>query len=151
MQLQAGRIVTLQQTPLFGGIRDDVLAFLLAQCGEVRVPQGASFFREGDAAESMFVLEAGSVEVRRRGGSGEIVLCRLGCGACFGEMALIDLSPRSATVQALEDCRALEVFAASLFSVYERDLEQFTLIQMNIARELSRRLRLADERSASRR
>ncbi|HRP97953.1 MAG TPA: cyclic nucleotide-binding domain-containing protein [Rhodocyclaceae bacterium] len=146
MQTQAARISTLQRMPLFGGIRDDVLAFLLGQCTEVAVARGALFFCQGEAAESMFVLESGSVEVRQSLADGESVLCRLGPGACFGEMALIDLGPRSATVQALEDCRAVEIFAASLFRLYERDLEQFALIQMNIARELSRRLRIADMR-----
>lgn len=150
MQVRAERILTLQQMPFFGGIREDMLVFLLDHCSEAKVPRGTVFFREGEPAESLFVLEAGSVEVRRRGERGEIVLCRLGRGACFGEMALVDLSPRSATVQALEDCSTLEIFADSLYRLYERDLEQFTLIQMNIARELSRRLRLADDRSVSR-
>lgn len=144
------RILRLQQMPLFGGVREDTLEFLLGRCAERVVPAGALVFREGDAAESMFVLEAGSVAVRQRGKGGEVVLCTLGPGACFGEMALIDLLPRSATVQAVEDSRALEIFAANLFELYERDVEQFALIQMNIARELSRRLRLADDRAGAR-
>ncbi|NMF91503.1 cyclic nucleotide-binding domain-containing protein [Aromatoleum petrolei] len=150
MQGRAERILRLQQMPLFGGIRADMLDFLLGRCAERAVLAGAFVFREGEPAESMFVLEAGSVAVRRHACGGEVVLCTLGPGACFGEMALIDLSPRSATVQALEDCRALEIFAANLFELYERDVEQFALIQMNIARELSRRLRLADDRAGAR-
>lgn len=142
----ASRIATLQQMPLFGGISEDALRFLLGVCATTRVARGEFFFREGDPGESMFVLEAGSVEVRKVQGGMESVLCRLDRGACFGEMALIDLSPRSASVQALEDCSGFEIFAASLFELYEHDLEQFALIQMNMARELSRRLRLADER-----
>ncbi len=142
----ASHIATLQQMPLFGGISEDALRFLLGVCATTRVSRGEFFFREGDPGESMFVLEAGSVEVRKLQGGMESVLCRLDRGACFGEMALIDLSPRSASVQALEDCSGFEIFAASLFELYEHDLEQFALIQMNMARELSRRLRLADER-----
>lgn len=143
----ASRIATLQETPLFGGIREDALSFLLGISADVHVALGEFFFREGDKGESMFVLESGSVEVRKTVGGSELPLCRLGRGACFGEMALIDLSPRSASVQALEDCSGFEISASSLFGLYERDLEQFTLIQMNMARELSRRLRIADERA----
>jgi CRP-like cAMP-binding protein len=73
-------------------------------------------------------------------------LRHLGPGDCFGEMALIDMSPRSASVIALEDCSALRLTNADLHRVYQADLEQFALIQMNIARELSRRLRIANER-----
>jgi CRP-like cAMP-binding protein len=46
----------------------------------------------------------------------------------------------------VEDCTAIELTTASLLTLAETDLEQFALIYMNIARELSRRLRLADER-----
>jgi CRP/FNR family cyclic AMP-dependent transcriptional regulator len=66
-------------------------------------------------------------------------------GDCFGEMALIDLNPRSASVVAVEDCIALEISHQALYVLYEHYLEQFTLIQMNL-REVSRRLRALDER-----
>lgn len=140
------RIALLQQMPLFGAISDDALTFLLSVSRDVRVKTGGYFFREGDPGESMFVLETGAVEVRKKAKQGTLLLSRLGPGDCFGEMALIDLWPRSATVQALVDCSGFEIFAASLHQLYEHNLEQFALIQMNMARELSRRLRQADER-----
>jgi CRP-like cAMP-binding protein len=46
----------------------------------------------------------------------------------------------------VEDCTAIQITAASLYQVYEKDVEQFALIQMNMGREVSRRLREADER-----
>ena len=58
----------------------------------------------------------------------------------------MDLSPRSASVLAVEDCTAIELSSANLYKVYERDIEQFALIQMNLGREVSRRLREADDR-----
>ena len=144
--MEAARIALLQQMPLFGGIREDALRFLLGVSRDVHMRRDAFFFREGEPGESMFVLDSGTVEVRKKAKHGALLLSRLGAGDCFGEMALIDLAPRSASVQALEACSAFEIFAASLHQLYERDLEQFALIQMNMARELSRRLRAADER-----
>lgn len=144
--MEARRVALLQQMPLFGGIRADVLAFLVSVSQEARVGRGKYFFREGERGESMFVLESGAVDVIRRSTCTSRVLCRLGAGDSFGEMALIDLGPRSASVQAVEECRGFELFAGGLFALYERDLEQFALIQMNMARELSRRLRRADDR-----
>jgi CRP-like cAMP-binding protein len=67
-------------------------------------------------------------------------------GDCFGEMAVIDHCPRSASVRAVEDCRAIRISAADLYQVYAQDLKQFTLIQMNMGREVCRRLRAADGR-----
>jgi CRP/FNR family cyclic AMP-dependent transcriptional regulator len=60
-------------------------------------------------------------------------------------MALMDLQPRSASIRAMHDCSAIELSHDGLFGLYERDLEQFTMIQMNMGREVCRRLRLADE------
>ena len=70
---------------------------------------------------------------------------RFGPGDCFGEMALLDLYPRSASVRAEADCTAIELAPDNLLRLFEHDAEQFALIQMNIAREMSRRLRATDE------
>jgi len=61
-------------------------------------------------------------------------------------MALMDLGHRSASVMAVKDCIAIELSTASFYRIYEKNLEQFALLQMNIGREVSRRLRDADER-----
>jgi len=144
--MEAARIELLQRMPVFGGIRADVLRSLLGVCPIVDVPAGEFFFRERDPADAMFVLEAGKVAVLKSWRNEEYLLHVLETGDCFGEMALMDLMPRSASVRATEDCRAILVSAASLYRVYEKDLEQFAMIQMNMGREVSRRLREADER-----
>lgn len=140
------RIATLQATPIFGGLRADILASLVASTRTVTLPEGANFFREGDRAESMYVLEAGEVALFKRWAGEDFLLGHKGPGDCFGEMALLDLFPRSASVRAVSPCTAIELTTASFQKLYESDVEQFALVQMNIARELSRRLREADER-----
>ena len=140
------RIALLQGMPVFGGIREDTLTFLLGLAASVSVPADGFFFREDDEAQSMFVLETGKAAVLRRWKGHQYLLSHLEKGDCFGEMSLMDMRHRSASVVAVESCRAIELSSASLFAVYERDLEQFTLIQMNMGREVSRRLRDADER-----
>ena len=132
--------------PIFGGIRADVLEFLVTQASTVSVRAGAYFFRENDQAQSVYVLETGRVAVLKLWNGKEHLLAQLERGDCFGEMALMDLFPRSASVRAVQACSALELAASALYALYEKDLEQFALIQMNLGREVSRRLRLADER-----
>src|SRR5262245_43902071 len=144
--MEAARIELLQRMPVFGGIRADILRFLLGVCPIVEVPEGEFFFRERDPADAMFVLEAGKVAVLKAWRNEEYLLHALETGACFGEMALMGLKPSRASVRATAHCRAMLVSAASLYRVYEKDLEQFTVIQMNMGREVSRRLREADER-----
>jgi CRP-like cAMP-binding protein len=140
------RTELLQQMAIFGGIRTDILAFLLERASVIRVSANAYFFREGDAAQSMFVLEAGRAAILKEWRGEQHPLRTLETGDCFGEMALMDMKSRSASVRALEGCTAIELSAGCLFELYERDLEQFALIQMNMGREVSRRLRETDDR-----
>jgi CRP-like cAMP-binding protein len=139
------RIALLQAMPLFGGLSAPTLDFLLSQARTQTVAEGGYFCHEGDAATGLFVLVQGRVAVCRRWQQREIVLHALGAGDCFGEMALLDLQPRSAAVRALAPCQALELQSGDLYALYERDCPQFALLQMNIGRELARRLRIADD------
>jgi CRP-like cAMP-binding protein len=139
------RVELLQQMPIFGAVRPEALQLLLEAARAVRVAAGDYFFRERDAAQGMFVLEAGRVAVVKQWQGRELCLRRFGPGDCFGEMALLDLFPRSASVRALEDCVAVELTPGDLLRLFERDSEQFALVQMNLAREMCRRLRVTDE------
>ncbi len=140
-----GRIELLQAMPIFGALRDDALECLLEDAPWVQQRAGDYYFREGDAAQCMYVIEAGTVEVLKRWDGSDWPLHRLHAGDCFGEMALMDYFPRSASVRVIEDCRAVEIAAPALHRLAERDMEQFALIQMNIGREVCRRLRATDE------
>jgi CRP-like cAMP-binding protein len=142
----ASRIELLQGMPVFGALRAETLESLLGDATTVLRRAGEYFFHEGERAESMFVIEQGSVDVVKRWENREWTLHRFDAGQCFGEMALLDLFPRSASVRAVSDCRAIEIGAAALYRLFERDTEQFALIQMNIGREVCRRLRTTDER-----
>jgi CRP/FNR family cyclic AMP-dependent transcriptional regulator len=69
----------------------------------------------------------------------------LGPGDWIGEMAILDVQPRSASVRTLAPTVLLRLHAADVRRLlYERDPGQYALLVMNIARELSRRLRVAD-------
>ena len=66
----------------------------------ITVPEGEFFFRESDPADCMYVLESGHVAVFKEWAGRELLLRHLDPGDCFGEMALLDLFPRSASVRA---------------------------------------------------
>jgi CRP/FNR family transcriptional regulator, cyclic AMP receptor protein len=142
--MQEARIELLQRMPIFGGIRTEVLRFLLVTCPIASVPAGDFFFREDDQGDSMFVLETGKAAVLKFRDGQYRLLKTFNEGDCFGEMAVMDHCPRSASVCAVEDCIAIRISSANLYEVYVRDIKQFTLIQMNMGREVCRRLREAD-------
>lgn len=135
----------LQRMPIFGALHDAALDFLLARARSMSVPAGDLFFREGEAADGMFVLLAGRVAVSREWQGRDVVLRELSGGDCFGEMALMDLHPRSASVRAIDDCVAIHVRPDDLYALYQHDCAQFALLQMNMGREVCRRLRTTDE------
>lgn len=141
----AARIELLQQMPIFGGVRDDALSRLLEPTRTVVVDAGRYFFREGEPAQCMYVLESGEVVVLKQWRGREMPLRRFGPGDCFGEMALLDLFPRSAAVRAETACTAIELTPSDLLRLFEHDREQFALVQMNIGREMCRRLRVTDQ------
>ena len=93
--MDRARIQLLQQMPIFGAIDDEAVQFLLDAVPSVHVPKGGFFFRERDPADSMYVLETGRVSVLKEWSGRELLLHRLEAGDCFGEMALLDLHPRS--------------------------------------------------------
>lgn len=117
------------------------------------VPAGEVVVRERDYGETLYVVDEGRVEVRVEGGpSGrtiaEIRAPREGeisrAGDFFGEMCLLDLEPRCASVVAVEPCTLWEINRDDLYWLFGDDKELQLLMLLTVARVLSRRLALAD-------
>jgi CRP-like cAMP-binding protein len=144
--MQDARIELLQNMPIFGGVKRETLEFLLAGCPLVTIPAGGDFFREGDEGVTLYVLEAGQAAVLTSWGGEDHPIGTVSAGDCFGEMAVMDHCQRSATVRAIHACTAIEISSAALYRVYAHDPKQFAMIQMNLGREVSRRLREANQR-----
>lgn len=139
------RVERLREIGVFGGLGDDVLRDFVAALPIVELSAGTTVFREGDSGREMFVVLEGEMEVlahskRQR----ETRVAILGPGDWFGEMSILDVMPRSATVRALAPSRMLRLSAQELDGLYRRDMRSYSLFVLNIARELSRRLRVAD-------
>ncbi|MEI7894058.1 MAG: cyclic nucleotide-binding domain-containing protein, partial [Myxococcales bacterium] len=135
----------LREIGLFGALSDEVLDHLVLSLKTVHVHAGDTVFREGDPAREMYVLLEGEMEVTKRSRRGhETRVAILGPLDTFGEMALIDMQNRSATVRALAPSRILCVTAEDLNGLYRFDLKAYALIVLNIARDMSRRLRVTD-------
>lgn len=140
------KVALMKRTPLFSALREETIAFLLEFTRTVEIRANEYFFREGDDAASVYILEKGSAAVIKSWEHRDVQLRILGPGECFGEMALMDMFPRSASIRAVEDCTALELSPRGMVRLYGRDLEQYTLVQISLGREVCRRLRDADER-----
>jgi CRP-like cAMP-binding protein len=139
-------IAELREVGLFGGLNDEALQHLATSLKILKRGADELIFREGDQAREFYVLLRGEVEVfKALKGGAEARLATLSAGHWFGEMSVLDVQPRSASVRALSACRLLVVTARDLDALYRRDLKSYTLVVLNVARELARRLRLVDE------
>ena len=102
------RIRLLAGMPVFGGVKNEVLAMLLERMKAVTVSKGELFFEQGEHGASAFVLEKGRVSIFKTWNDETYFLRHLEAGDCFGEVALMDFCPRSASVRADESCDALD-------------------------------------------
>ncbi len=93
------KVLILRSVNLFKATPDDALAELSEIISEVDVPAGTNIVEKGEQGSSMFIIVHGKVAVM----DGERVLNMLGERAVFGELALLDTEPRTATIRATED------------------------------------------------
>lgn len=143
-------IGNLQSYAMFGGVNDQQLIVLSRLLQTERYPEGAFLFRQGDKADRLLFIQQGQVEVLNQLSDDTLVrIAKRQEGDSIGEMAMIDMQCRSASVRALEPVTALSLSYSALCELYESDPQLYTLMLMNLARELSRRLRAMDEVVAS--
>ena len=79
----------------------------------VSVPAGQLVLQEGDQGDSLYVVLAGELEVTKRQGSQDVLLALYKPGQFFGEMALLEQAPRSASVRTLQESRLLVISQAA--------------------------------------
>jgi CRP/FNR family cyclic AMP-dependent transcriptional regulator len=131
---------SLKRVPLFASVRDKELARLAKVMRESRFNEGEAITTEGRSGVGFFLIEDGNATVSLRG---EIVRT-LGPGDHFGEIALIDEGPRSATVTATTDlrCRGLAAWEFRSF------VQEHPEVAWPLLETLASRLRDAEERGA---
>jgi CRP-like cAMP-binding protein len=131
---------------LFGGIDDDVLHTLCAAIAVETVDAGRVVVDENDRGGTLWVVLEGELEMTKSASNGERI--RIGtqeAGSWFGAMSMIDMMPSPARVQALAPSVLMRMRASDLNQLYRSNLKAYALLVMNIARQLSRELRSAQE------
>ena len=135
----------LLDTPFFGGLSDASLDLLVSMLVERHFDAGATVVAEGEPGRSMFVVHSGELAVSKLLDSGRAIqMSRLAPGDFFGEMTLIEMQNRSATVVAESPTVLYELTARNLYACYKADIHAYVMVVQNINRELCRRLRRAD-------
>jgi CRP/FNR family transcriptional regulator, cyclic AMP receptor protein len=118
---------------MFSELRDDFLVRLASSMEELSFPAKHTIFTKGQEGRSLYIVVSGRVRVH----IADQDLAELEKGTCFGEMALFDAEPRSASVTTLVPCECLMLTQQQLYEA----MDETPGIAINVVRVLSRRIR----------
>ena len=136
----------LKSVPLFASFPDEQLRTLATLVTRRSAPRSSLIMAAGDATESLYVVISGRLKVMMGDAEGkEVILSLIGPGEFFGEMGLIDDSPRSASVVAIEPCELLSLSRRDFKKCMAENFE----MAMAVMKGLVRRLREADRKIGS--
>lgn len=132
------RLIFVREVPIFEDLRDDFIVRLANVMTELSFPTGHTIVEQGQEGRSLYIVVAGRVRVHM----GDRELVQMGDGGSFGEMALFDAEPRSASVTTLEPSDCLLLTQQQLYEA----IDETPSIAINIIRLLSRRIRDLNKR-----
>ncbi len=130
----------LKKTSIFSGLTDEALTDVARSASTRKLAKGDILMKKGDVGDSLFLIQHGWMKIVTEDSKGdELIINKCGPGETIGEMALLDQSPRSATVIALEDAQVVELKQ----DVFEKVLNQRPDVSLSIIRSYSDRLRFS--------
>ena len=127
------KVLLLKSIDLFSQIRGEALSQVALVSTEVEHEPGDEVFAEGETGDALYLVLGGKVRVHRN----DRVIAELGERECFGEMAILDPAPRTATVTAISDTRLLRIAREDFQEIIAEKPE----IALGIIQVLTRRLR----------
>ena len=147
MKNVAGLMEWLPSIPIFGGLEPATLERIVGLLGEHHFEKGQEVCKQGEAGRAMFIIRSGEVVVYREGEAHKrMKLIRMGDGEFFGEMTLIDIQKRSATVVVEKPALLYSLGNRDLYTLYLEDVAGYVMILQNLCRQLSRRLRATNKK-----
>jgi CRP/FNR family transcriptional regulator, cyclic AMP receptor protein len=136
----------LRNVALFCQLPEPQLALLTRVVGRRSFSRSSTIIAAGDPSDALYIVISGRLKVMMSDDEGrEVILAILGPGEFFGEMALVDDSPRSATVIAIEPCELLTISKTDFKKCVAENFD----ICMGVMRGLVKRLRDADRKIGS--
>ncbi len=138
--------VKLPAMPILAGLDEAALEIIASGTHREVFQPGESILREGESGNHMYWVESGSARVFKTCEfNEERELAILGPGDTFGEGCILTTLPRIASVQAITEMATLSFSSMTFYRLYRRMADQYSILMLNIARDLSRRLRRLDQ------
>lgn len=135
------RLHRLKNSSLFSSLTPLELKIVDGLMHERRYLTDEIVFDQGEDGQALYVIMSGRVGIRRAAANGYEIVTELAPGAIFGDLALIDNTPRNAQARALENCELAVFFRADFLGLMETDAVIGYKISLALARLMSQRLR----------
>lgn len=135
------KLEQLSQVKMFSSLNKKELGLVAKAADMIRVPAGADIVKEGEIGHEFYLISSGSASVRRNGRK----VVDLGPGSYFGEMALLDRGPRTATVTAEEPTELIVLGQREFMAI----LDQVPPLAHKLLVSMAGRLRDADSKAVS--
>jgi len=119
MLLTIEKVMILKTVDIFAQTPDEILADIAALLKEVEAPPGATIFEKGEQGDSMYIIVEGEVEAL----DGERAFTRMGERQVFGEMALLDGEPRTASIRTTQATRLLRLDQEPFYELMDDRIE----------------------------
>jgi CRP-like cAMP-binding protein len=139
------QLTTLKKVTVFSGFSDDDLRLICKKCTMFEASKGEIIISEGTEASEILILLSGRVSIVLNIKEEPIELMEFGPGSCIGEASVIGIQPHSASAVVIEDTILLVLLRQVLMQLFDTNKALFSLLILNIARELARRLHHTDE------
>ncbi|MGE4584567.1 MAG: Crp/Fnr family transcriptional regulator [Sphaerochaeta sp.] len=138
----------LRKHSMFGGLTEAQLQLIKPYLQQETYPKDTTLLKQGEPNNSVHFIVEGEVAVVRRSETNKKqsrIITTLHKGDSFGEMELIDIQNCAASVVTLQTTSIITLSNRDLYKISLQDLKTYTMLVLNLARDISRRLRSADE------
>jgi CRP-like cAMP-binding protein len=135
----------LKNVTIFAGLTDETIAQIYNACGTVSFPAGEIIIRESTPGDHIYIILRGFVKIVLNLDTDPMEITRFGAGNCLGEVSLIGILNHSASVVAIDYTELLVISRKFLLDIVKDDKTLFSMLVLNIARELARRLYKTNE------
>ena len=135
----------LNRISIFAGLTENQLYKLFRQLEEVSYQKDELVFRQGDMPSYIYIVKSGRVKLFKEQDHTILELIVLDEGHCFGVSSIIGIQQHGASALAMENTSLIVFSRKTLMNLYENDKELFSVLILNIAREICRRLHSSEE------
>jgi CRP-like cAMP-binding protein len=125
----------------FGGLFEEQIEKIVPMMAYETYNPGDIIIAEGTPNDRILFIGEGRVSVVRK----DKIIYDLAEGNTFGEMEVLDIMPSAATIKAVNNVTVMSMTNRTIREIYKTDIKIFTQLLMNLARDLSRRLRVAND------